>query len=272
VSPTIGTMPVREIDTSDVLRALEPIWVKRAVTASRLRGRIESILDWAKVRGYRDGENPARWDGHLKHALAAHKKVRKVKHHPALPYNEIGAFMVKLRERGDLPAAALEFLILTATRSGEALGARWAEIDLDEGVWTVPAERTKRHKELRVPLSPAALALLRRLPRDGDLVFPGRKGRLGPDILRYVLRVLGHAAITSHGFRSTFRTWAAEQTNFPRELCEVALGHAVGDETERAYQRGDLLQRRRKLMEAWSSYVSKPAATGKVVPIRKAAS
>jgi integrase len=271
ISPTIGAMPVREIDTADVLRALEPVWLKRPVTAGRLRGRVESILDWAKVRGYRDGENPARWGGHLKHTLAAHKAVHRVKHHPALPYNEIGAFMVKLRERGDLPATALEFTILTASRSGEALGARWDEIDLDEGVWTVPAERTKRHKELRIPLSRPAVALLERVPRGSALVFPGRKGRLGPDILRYALRVLGHAAITTHGFRSTFRTWAAEQTNFPREICEAALGHTVGDETERAYQRGDLLERRRKLMEAWATYCARPAAIGDVVPMQRAA-
>ncbi len=268
--PLLGSLAVADIDTTLVLKMLEPIWQTKAETARRLRGRIEAVLDWAKVAGYRAGENPARWRGHLSHLLA--RKRRDVKHHAALPYAEIPAFLAALATRGSMAARCLEVTILTASRTGEVLGATWDEIDLKAAVWTVPARRMKGGKDHRVPLSARVVAILRGLAehRESDFVFPSpRIGRpLSNAAMPKVLTALGRAEITVHGFRSSFRDWAAEQTGFPRELAEKALAHAVGDETERAYQRGDLFEKRRKLMEAWAAYCG-PKSDAKIVPLRK---
>ena len=268
-SPVFGRLPVSAIDTGMVMRVLEPIWAAKPTTASRVRGRIENVLDWAKVRGYRRDENPARWKGHLDHLLPSKSKVQAIEHHAAMPYAEIGGFMAQLRERPNVSARALEFLILTGARSGEAIGCCWTEIDLAAKVWGVPASRMKAKREHRVPLTAAALAILKAMKaiRQSDYVFPGIAGeRLGINSLHLLLSTMGEG-VSVHGFRSTFRDWAAERTNFPRELAEKALAHTVGDETERAYQRGDLLEKRRKLMEAWAEFCGKPAASGRVVSI-----
>jgi integrase len=252
--PIFGGLPVQSIDVGLVTKALEPIWNTKTETASRLRGRIETVLDWATARGYRQGDNPARWRGHLDKLLPGRAKVQKVEHHAALPYAEIGAFMSDLRDQGGTAALALEFLILTAARTGEVIGAQWAEIDLGAGVWTVPAERMKAGKEHRVPLSKPALAALARLPRsDGTVhVFPG--GKAGKPLSNMaMLKLLARMDrdLTVHGFRSTFRDWAAERTNFPREVAEQALAHSLTDKVEAAYRRGDLFEKRRQLIEAW---------------------
>jgi integrase len=256
--PVFGSLPVMSVDTALVVKVLDPIWSKKPETASRLRGRIESVLDFATVRGYRTGENPARWKGHLKEALPAISRVRRVKHHAAMPYTALPAFMTRLRTRGGVGALALEFCILTVARSGEVFGARWSEIDMLAGVWTIPGSRMKARVEHRVPLSAAALAVLRRAEalKVNDVVFPGQKpGRGLSDIgMSWVLEAMGHNNITTHGFRSSFRDWAAERTTFQREVIEVALAHAVGDKTERAYARGDLFEKRRELMSAWAGY------------------
>jgi integrase len=263
VYPVFGELPVSAADTELVMRVLQPIWSTKSETASRVRGRIESILDWAKVRGYRDGENPARWKGHLQALLPAKAKVAKVEHHAALPYTDMPAFMAALRVTDGMAARALRFAILTAARTGEALGATWAEINLTARLWTVPAERMKAGKEHRVPLSEPAMTLLRDLyeVRQGDPVFPGAvKGRgLSNMALLMALRRLGRADLTAHGFRSTFRDWVAEQTNFPSEVAEMALAHTVGDKVEAAYRRGDLFEKRRQLAEAWGGFCSQPA-------------
>jgi integrase len=271
-SPVFGTLPVHAIDVGLVTKALEPIWSTKPETASRVRGRIEAVLDWAKVRGYRAGENPARWRGHLDHLLPARTKVRKVEHHAALPYCEIGAFMPALRERDALAARALEFAILTAARTSEVINARWDEIDLRAKVWTVPAERMKSGREHRVPLSDAAVRILDRMQgvRENDHVFPGeRREALSNMAFLMLLRRMGHAELTAHGFRSTFRTWAAECTNYPREVVEAALAHIVGDATEQAYQRGDMFEKRRRLMTTWAEYCAKPPARAALLPMRK---
>jgi integrase len=257
-TPVIGGVPVQDVDTPLVLKILEPIWNAKTETASRVRGRIEAILDWAKARGLRMGENPARWRGHLSNLLPKRSKIRRVQHHPALPYAEMPAFMTALRKREGIAPRALEFVILTAARTGEGLGARWHELDLEAGVWTVPAGRMKGEREHRVPLSMRVIAFLKKLAalRYNELVFPGSKrGRpLGDMGLLMVLREMGHERITVHGFRSSFRDWAAETTNFPREVAEAALAHAVGDKVEAAYRRGDLFEKRRELMEAWTRH------------------
>ncbi len=253
--PVIGTHSVADIDTPAVLAILEPIWLTKTETATRVRGRIEAILDWATVRGYRQGENPARWKGHLDKLLPARSKVQKVEHHPALPYAEITAFMADLRERDGVSASALAFSILTAARSGEVRGARWEEIDLEAGLWRVPAERMKAGKEHRVPLSSGATALLRSIPRieGSPFVFTAPRGGMLSDMaLTSVLRRMGRSDLTQHGFRSTFRDWAGETTAFPREVIEHALAHQLRDKAEAAYQRGDLLRKRAALMQAWS--------------------
>ena len=275
VSPKFGSLPVSVIDTGQILRALEPIWATKPETASRLRGRIEFVLDWAKVRGYRTGENPARWKGHLDQLLAPRSKVRKVQHHPALPYAEVGAFMINLRERDAVAARALEFLILTVARTSETLEARWEEIDLANRIWTMPAERMKSDREHRVPLSDAAIRVLdlMKARSQSHYVFPGQKrGRpLSNMAMLILLRRMGRGDLTAHGFRSSFRDWCAEQTNFPSEVAEMALAHAVGDRVEAAYRRGDLFDKRRTLMDAWASYISKPTADDarQVIPIRR---
>jgi integrase len=291
-APTIGALPVQAVDTTLVMKVLEqqirdapdesaaPLWTAKPETASRLRGRMEVILDWAKVRGYRDGENPARWRGHLDKLLPARGKVRKVEHHAALPYSELPSFMAALRGQEGVAARALEFAILTAARTGEAIGARWSEIDLGEKLWTVPAARMKAHKEHRVPLSPAAIAVLEgMLPlRQGDgdaCIFTGAKAGhpLSNMALLMLLRRMGRGDLTAHGFRSSFRDWAAEHTNYPAEVAELALAHTVGSKVEAAYRRGDMLDRRRRLMAEWATYCTtapEPAPSANVTPLRRA--
>jgi len=271
-SPVLGALPVRAIDTGLVLKVIEPLWSTRRETASRLRGRIEAILDWARVRGYRESENPARWKGHLAEVLPARAKVREVIHLAAMPYVAVPGFVAALREQEGIAARALEFAVLTATRTGEVLGAQWHEIDVAARLWTVPANRTKRQREHRVPLCKATVAVLERVAavRQSKCVFAGdREGEpLSPMALLIALRRMG-IAFTVHGFRSSFRDWAAERTNFPREIAEAALGHVIGDETERAYQRGDLLEKRRLLMEAWAGFCAKPVGKASVTPIAR---
>jgi integrase len=264
-SPVFGNLPAQAVDVGLVMKALEPIWHEKPETASRLRGRIEAILDWATVRGYRKGENPARWRGHLDKLLPARGKVRKVEHHAALPYREIPPFMTELCEREGIAARALEFLILTATRTGEVIDVRWEEFDLNERVWTIPAARMKAGKEHRVPLSDRAVVIIQglRKTRLGDFVYPGqRAGKpLSNMAMLKLLDRMGRADLTTHGFRSTFRDWAAEQTNFPREVAEMALAHTIGDRVEAAYRRGDLFEKRRELMEEWERYCLSNAPT-----------
>jgi integrase len=272
VSPVVGKLPVSAVDTGLVLKVLEPIWTRKPETASRVRGRMEAVLDWAKVRGYRTGENPARWRGHLDHLLPAKAKVRKVEHHAALPYARIGAFLAALRKQDGIASRALEFLIHTATRTGETLGAIWDEVDMGAKLWTLPSGRMKAGKEHRVPLSDAALAVLQQMHdiRHSDYVFPGGRDRrpLSEMSLLMLLRRMGHGDITAHGFRSTFRDWAAERTTFAREVAEMALAHAIPDAVEAAYRRGDLFEKRRKLMDAWARYCAKiETDAGKVVAL-----
>lgn len=276
VAPVFGSLPVQAIDVSLVLKAIEPIWSKKPETASRVRGRIETILDWASARGLRSGENPARWRGHLDMLLPKRSKVRAVKHHAALPYDEVPKFLVALKEQAGTAARALEFTILTTGRTSEVIGAPWAEVDLSDAVWVVAAERMKAGKEHRVPLSTRAVALLKRMKADQDadaeFIFPG--GKSGKPLSNMAMAVLlgrmGYDAVTVHGFRSTFRDWAAERTNFPNEVVEMALAHAVGDKTEAAYRRGDLFEKRQRLMAEWSKFCSMRVAAkrGAVVPLR----
>jgi integrase len=272
--PHMGKMPVADVDMAMILKAIEPIWYVKPETANRVRGRIETVLNFAKVRGYRSGENPARWRGHLDHALPSRAQVRKAGHHRALPYGEVPTFMAQLKDREGTAARALDFTILTAARTGEVLGAKWDEIDLDKAVWTVPADHMKAGREHRVPLVPVAVALLRVLPREkgNDFVFVGpRKEGLSNMAMDAVLRRMDFKErATVHGFRSSFKDWATEMTSFPPELSEAALAHATGDAVERAYRRGDALEKRRKLMEAWARYCNTPtrAQGDNVEPIR----
>ncbi len=257
--PVFGEIPVGEVGVAHVMAALDPIWLTKTETASRLRGRIEAILDWAAVRGHRTGDNPARWRGHLQKALPTIKKSLRVRHHPALPFAEITPFMKKLARQAGVSARALEFCILTATRTGETIHARWSEIDLDARTWSIPAERMKIPREHRVPLSPAAMTVLGDMPppaRPIDLVFPGlRAGQpLSNMALLMTLKRMGRGDLTTHGFRSSFRDWAAERTDFPSEVAEAALAHIVSNQVEAAYRRGDLFDKRRKLMDAWGQY------------------
>ncbi len=273
-SPVIGLLSVSSVDMPLVLRVLEPIWGTKTETASRLRGRIESVLDWATVRGFRSGDNPARWKGHLDKVLPAPSKVQKVEHHAALPYRDAGGFMADLRKREGTGARALQFAILTAARSGEVRGAQWQEIDLAARTWTIPAERMKSSKEHRVPLSDQAIAMLESLPRVAgcETVFVAPRGGVLSDMtLTAVLRRMNHGDLTAHGFRSTFRDWAGETTAFPREVIEHALAHQLKDRTEAAYQRGDLLAKRARLMQAWAQYLDVPGGEAVVMPINKSA-
>lgn len=271
-SPIIGALPVAAVDTALVVKVLSPIWQDKTETATRLRGRIESILDWATVSKYRQGDNPARWRGHLENLLANPHKLAKVEHHPALPWQDMGAFMAALRQQEGIAAKALEFAILTAGRSGEVRAATWAEIDFDARIWTVPAEHMKMNREHRVPLSKAAVALLKAMPRMGELIFPGAKeGKPLSDMsLTSVLRRMERRDITVHGFRSSFRDWCAESVAnaFPREVCEHALAHSLPDKVEAAYRRGDLIEKRVLLMQAWADYCATMPTTAKVKPIR----
>ncbi len=240
-------------------------------TASRVRGRIEHILDFAKVRGYRDGENPARWRGHLDHLLPARIKVREVVHHPAMPYAEVPRFMADLGQRDGAAARALEFAILTAARSGEVLGARWDEFDLNGEMWVVPAARMKAGKEHRVPLSPRALQIIKSMAGlNGEFVFCNQTDRpLSEKALYKAFRRMKLKNATPHGFRSTFRDWAAERTNFPREVCEAALAHTIDNKTEAAYRRTDLFEKRRKLMRAWAEFCNTPVSAAHVIPLQR---
>jgi integrase len=270
-SPVFGKVPVQAVDTAMVLKVLQPIWLTKNETASRVRGRVEEILDWAKARTYRTGDNPARWRGHLQHTLPKRRKVRKVVHHPAIDYAEIPAFMAELREHNGEGSRALEFLILTAARTGEVTGATPPEID--GGAWSIDGARMKGGRAHRVPLCKRAVEIV--TGREGAHLFRGgRPGRpLSNAAMSAVLARLGRSDVTVHGFRATFKTWAEERTNFPRTLIEAALAHSSGDRTEEAYRRGDALEKRRKLMDAWARYCASPpaAAGGKVVSIRAAA-
>jgi integrase len=263
--PVIGRLPVAAIDTGLVLKCVEPIWADRVATAARVRGRIESVLDWATVRGYRTGDNPARWRGHLAEVLPA-PGAQKAKHHAALPYGEVPGFMATLRAHTGIAARALEFAILTAARSGSVLGATWDEIDFEANTWTVPSGRMKMQKEHRTPLCTRALEILESLPREtgNPHVFIGaRRANLGEMELRRALRRV-RAGGSVHGFRSSFRDWAAERTNFPSHIIEMALAHTVGNAVERAYLRSDLYDKRRKLMESWSRFcMTAPPVSGK---------
>ena len=264
--PHMGEMPVADVATAHVMAALEPIWQTVPETAVRVRGRIEAVLDYARAREWRRGENPARWKGHLDHALPARGKVRAVQHHAALPWIEAGAFLAKLRGQAGMGALALHFAILTAARSGEVLGARWSEMNMQAGVWTVPAARMKAGVLHRVPLSVPAAALLDtmatlRLTDSPDaFVFPSAVATRPLSIMAMamVLRRMNRPDLTVHGFRSTFRDWTAETTGFPREVAEAALAHTLGDKVEAAYRRGDLFDKRRALMDAWAAFCARP--------------
>lgn len=249
--------PIDEVDTERVLAVLKPLWLEKPETASRLRGRIEAVLDSAKAAGHRSGENPAVWRGHLSHLLPKRQKLSRG-HHAAMPYAEVAAFVAALRERQAMAALALEFCILTAARSGEVLGAEWSEVDLAGAVWTVPPHRMKAGRPHRVPLSGPALAILEKLAlaKSSEFVFPGQKpGKpLSIMALEMVLRRMEFDSVTVHGFRSAFRDWAGNETHFPRELAEAALAHVIGDKAEQAYRRSDALEKRRALMDAWADF------------------
>src|SRR6516165_4909923 len=261
---------VDTILTDDVLAVLKPIWTTKSVTASRVRGRIEKVLDAARAKGFRQGENPARWRGHLDHLLPKQSKLTR-SHHAAMSYEDVTVFVGRLRENNSVAALALEFCILTAARSGEVLGARWSEIDLDKRIWTLPPDRMKAGREHRVPLSERAAAILRRLAeiKTGDFVLPGqRKNRpLSNMAMEMMLRRMKADTVTVHGFRSSFRDWAGNETHYPRDLIETALAHVIGDKAEQAYRRSDALEKRRKLMEAWANYCE-PTRTAKVLQLR----
>jgi integrase len=270
VYPVIGDLPVADIATAHVLQVLEPIWKMKPETASRIRGRIETVLDAAKARELRTGENPARWRGHIAQILPKRSRLTRG-HHRAMPYDDLPAFVEKLRTHKAMAAMALEFAILTAARTGEVIGATWAEIDLEKRVWTVPANRMKAAKEHRIPLSPRALEILEATkPLGGQYVFSGdRGGKLSGMAMAMLLRRM-ETGVTAHGFRSAFRDWAAECTAFPHEVCEMALAHTIGNKAEAAYRRGDLFDKRARLMADWAAYCGKGSGTGATVtPIRK---
>jgi len=270
----IRSQRVSEIGTSDVLSVLNPVWQSKNETASRLRGRIERVLDFAKVKGWRTGENPAVWRGHLRNILPKRQKLQRG-HQPAMPYTDVPDFVDRLRTMEALAARALEFTILTVARSGEVIGAQWSEVDFDKGTWTVPAVRMKAGNKHVVPLSAPAIDLLQKLheSRLSNYIFPGPspKKPLSDMAMLMMLRRMKVVDVTVHGFRSSFRDWAGDETNFPREVAEAALAHKVGDETERAYRRADAIEKRRKLMQSWANYLAAPAAKN-VVPLRRAKS
>ncbi len=284
--PEIGALPVGEIDTAAVLRCLQPIWATKTETATRLRGRIEAVLSWATVAGHRTGDNPARWAGNLKELLPAASKVAKESNHPALQLDDAAAWLADLRKREGFPARALEFLALTAARSGEVRGAAWDEIDLDKALWIIPALRMKMKREHRVPLTAEGVALLKALPKlEGNpLVFPGARGGQLSDMALSMLMKRQHTAAVAaggkgyldrvskrpavpHGLRSTFRDWVAERTSFPGEMAEVALAHRISNAVEAAYRRGDMIEKRRRMMADWADFLSGRALGGNVVRI-----
>lgn len=268
-SPVLGALPVQAIDTALVMTVLEPIWRSKTETASRVRGRVEAVLDWAAVRQYRQGDNPARWRGHLDHLLPQRAKVQKVVHHPALPFDDMNRFMATLQQQGGVAAAGLSFQILTACRTGEIIRARWSEIDEAKRLWVVPAQRMKAGREHRVALSSEALRLLSALRdvRQSDYVFPGQKPEKPLSNMAFLalLKRMGRSDLTVHGFRSSFRDWAAERTAYPREVVEMALAHTISNKVEAAYRRGDLFEKRIQLMQDWAEHcfeskASRPAA------------
>jgi integrase len=257
VYPHFGTASVQNVDVTLILKALEPIWHLKPETASRVRGRIESVLDWASARGFRQGDNPARWRGHLDKLLPATTKVRKVRHHPSLPYDQLPQFLSSLRSQNSVAAKALEFLIHTAARTSEVIGARWEEVDVQKGIWTLPPERMKAKREHCVPLTSSAISVLQGIQQEAQgYVFSNDGGTtpLSNMALLACLRRMGRKDITAHGFRSTFRTWVAECTSYPSDVAEAALAHMIGDKLEAAYQRGDLFEKRWALMRLWSTY------------------
>ena len=256
VFPSLGALPVADIGTAEVLAVLEPIWKSKAETANRVRGRMEAIIDAARARGHFSGENPARWRGHLDKILPARQRLSRG-HHAAMPYDEAPAFLEQLRAREAVAAMALEFTILTAARTGEVLGATWAEIDFEKRTWTVPALRMKAGREHRVPLSSRAVEVLNETKKLGsDYLFPGQRGgKLSGMAMAMLLRRMGHV-VTVHGFRSSFRDWAAEMTAFPHEVCEMALAHTIANKAEAAYRRGDIFEKRRLLMDGWEEFCS----------------
>ena len=287
VYPVMGDLPVADISTEHVMAVIEPIWKTKPETASRVRGRIETILDAAKARGYRQGENPARWRGHIALMLPARTRLSRGKH-PALPYDEVNSFITDLNSRDAMAALALEFTILTAVRSGETIGATWNEVELSKATWTIPAERMKAGKEHRVPLSSRALAILETTKALGsEFIFVGAKGGMLSNMAMAMMIRRMHESkisagrkgyvdpkqdriVTCHGFRSSFRDWAAESTGYSHEVCEMALAHAISNQAEAAYRRGDLFDKRRKLMDAWAVFCATPIADSQnVTPIRK---
>jgi len=272
VFPKLGQVQVGKIETADVVTVLNAIWSSKPETANRVRQRIEAVIDYAAALGVRSGDNPARWRGHLDHLLPKPKKVRAVKHHPALPHSGIAEFMAELQDREGVAARALGFAKLTAARSGEVRGMTWAEVDLGAGIWTIPAARMKAGKEHRVPLSAAALALLGQSGEAEELIF-GSEAKPGSPIsdmsMTAVLRRMGRDGITVHGFRSTFRDWAGETTGFPREVIEAALAHRLKDKAEAAYARSDLFEKRRALMDAWAATTSQATSGNRVVSLRQ---
>lgn len=269
VYPVMGDLPVADISIEHVMAVIEPIWKIKPETASRIRGRIETVLDAAKARGYRQGENPARWRGHIALMLPARTRLSRG-HHKAMPYAEIPAFIASLQSKDVMAALALEFTVLTAARSGETIGATWNEVDLKKAVWAIPAERMKAGKEHRIPLSSRAVEILEATKALGDdYLFSGnRGGKLSNMAMAMLLRRMDVDA-TVHGFRSGFRDWAAESTGFAHEVCEMALAHAISNQSEAAYRRGDLFDKRRKLMDAWAKYcVTSITETDNITPIR----
>jgi integrase len=284
--PTLGALMVSDIQVQDVLRLLRPIWTDKTVTANRVRGRIEAVLSWATVSGHRAGDNPARWGGNLKELLPAASKVAKAENHPALALDDAPAWFVALRAREGFGARAVEFAALTAARSGEVRGAAWSEIDLERGLWVIPADRMKMSREHRVPLTAAAVALLQALPRlnGSDLVFPAaRGGQLSDMTLSATMKRMHEAEMAEgrsgfvdraskrpavpHGLRSTFRDWVAERTNYPGDMAEVALAHKISSAVESAYRRGDMIEKRRAMMAAWSDFLTATKQAGNVVRI-----
>jgi integrase len=272
VFPVFGNVPVSAVNKALVLKAIEKIWYRTPETASRVRGRVEATLDFAKVRGYRDGDNPAGWSGNLEHALPPRNAIHKINHHPSLDYHLVPFLVADLGKRQGITPRALEFLILTAARVGEVTGARWDEIDFAAKTWTIPAERMKARREHRVALSEPALRILKNLPREGEFVFVGARQHapLSNSAMNVLLLKMHRRDITVHGFRSSFSTWAAEQSSYPSNIVELALAHTVGNAAERAYKRSDLIAKRARLMAAWSRYcTTRPAGTASnVTPIR----
>jgi integrase len=273
--PVIGKLPVSSVDTGLILKIIEPIWKDQYQTASRVRGRVASVLDWTTVRGYRSGTNPAQWKGHLAEVLPAKGEFTKVEHHAALPYADVPSFVAQLSQHQGIAPHAFEFLILTAARTSEVLSARWSEFDFENRIWIIPPDRMKTRKEHRVPLTDRMIKILKALPCEGGdngLVFIGSKANapLAKNTLSKLVGTMGHDC-TVHGFRSSFRTWAAESTAFPREIIEAALAHATGNAVELAYQRSDVIEKRRQLMAQWAAFIASPVRRGvAVTPINQA--